>query len=551
MERRCGAAGEVGRWHAGAVTFPAPSRALRTTLVVLAALLTAALTTACTTTASGTGAAQGAAAGSDPALAKYYDQTLSWGPCAPFAESDADRKAFAAPDLDCARLQVPLDYAQPGGRTAEIAVLRHRATDQAARIGSLLVNPGGPGGSGISFAATLAGGAGTPRAILSRFDLVGFDPRGVGASTPAIDCLDDKQNDAERADDDTDPSSAGVARTEAENKAFVQGCVSKTGVDVLANVGTRDVVKDMDVLRAVLGDDKLTYAGFSYGTRIGSTYAEAFPQNVRALVLDGALDPEQTTIDRTVDQNEGFQDAFDAFARWCAAQPTPCPLGEDPAQATAAFQKLVRPLIDKPVPAGGGRVLGWNDAQTGVSQALYISAAYPILARGIAELALGSGSILLRLADLYYDRDASGHYSNMLEAFTAISCVDEQQITDRAQIDEQNRRVDEVAPFRSTGLGPVDALDPCAFWPVKPTSQPHVPHVSGLPPTVVVSVTGDPATPYEAGVDLAKALGGRLIKVDGNQHTASLQGNACVDGAVAAYLTDLTLPPDGLECRLS
>ncbi|RTL63640.1 MAG: alpha/beta hydrolase [Pseudonocardiaceae bacterium] len=528
---------------------PVPRRALRTPLGILAVLLAAVLTAACTS--STTGAASDAAAGSDPALKSFYEQKLSWGSCAQFASSADQEKTFTAPGLDCAALRVPLDYTNPDGRTADIAVLRHKATDQANRIGSLLVNPGGPGGSGIEFAASLGTSAKTPASVLARFDLVGFDPRGVGASTPAIDCLDDKQNDAERADDDTDPSPAGVAGTEAENKRFVQGCVSKTGVDVLANVGTRDVVKDMDVLRAVLGDQKLTYAGFSYGTRIGSTYAEAFPQNVRALVLDGALDPQQTTIDRTVDQNAGFQGAFDAFAKWCASQTTPCPLGQDPAKATTVWLSLVRPLIDDPLPAGAGRTLGWNDAQTGISQALYVSAAYPILSRGIADLARGNGTILLRLADLYYDRDASGHYSNMLEAFTAISCVDEQQITDRAQIDAQNRKVDEVAPFRSTGKGPVDALDPCAFWPVKPTSQPHVPKVDGLPPTVVVSVTGDPATPYQAGVDLAKALGGRLIKVDGDQHTASLQGNACVDHAVAAYLTDLTLPAEGLECRLS
>lgn len=520
---------------------------LATTVAVV--LLGVSALVACTAVAPGAASPAVSPGPGDPALAPYYDQKLSWGPCGPFATTADDRSTFANPAFDCARLQVPLDYADPGGRKAEIGVLRQKAADPARRIGSLVMNPGGPGASGMGLVPSLASGL-RGSEVAARFDLVGFDPRGVGASTPAIDCLDDRQWDAERADLDVDPSPAGIAQTETENKQLAQRCADKSGLDVLANVGTRDVVRDLDILRAALGDPQLTYLGYSYGTRIGSTYAEAFPQNVRALVLDGALDPQQTTIDRTVDQNAGFQGAFDAFATWCAQQQTPCPLGQDPQRATTVFQALARPLIENPIPAGPGRTLSWNDAQTGVSQALYISAAYPILARAIAGVAQGDGALLMRLADLYYERDGAGRYSNALEAFQVISCVDEQQITDRAQVAELNDRADAAAPFRSTGRGPVDALDPCAFWPVKPTSQPHTPQVDGLPPTVVVSVTGDPATPYEAGVDLAKALGGRLLKVDGAQHTASLQGNQCVDAAVTGYLTDLTLPKEGTECRL-
>jgi pimeloyl-ACP methyl ester carboxylesterase len=482
-------------------------------------------------------------------LTRFYEQQLSWGPCADFAVSASDREAFADPKFDCARLEVPLDYADPDGRTAQIAVLRQRASGE--RIGSLVINPGGPGASGTSAAASLSSRV-AQSPLNQRFDLVGFDPRGVGASRPALDCLNDAEWEAERADLDVDPSPAGVDQTEAENRQYAQRCTERSGgPEVLSNVGTRDVVKDLDILRAALGDEKLTYLGFSYGTRIGSAYAEAFPQNVRALVLDGALDPTETTVDRTVKQNAGFQQAFDAFAADCARQPN-CPLGTDPAKATTAFQALSRPLIDKPVQAENGtRTLSYPDAVTGTIQALYLSQLWPALSRGLSMLASGDGTILLRLADIYNGRDPDGRYANDIEAFISISCVDEERITDRAEQTELIRRANEAAPFRDDGRGIVPALDPCAFWPSPPTSQPHVPQVQGLPATLVISTTGDPATPYEAGVDLAKALHGSLLTYEGTQHTVALQGVPCVDDAVSKYLIDGTLPPADTVCRPS
>ncbi len=482
-------------------------------------------------------------------LARFYDQQLTWGPCADFATSATDRASFADPALECSRLEVPLDYAAPDGRTAQIGVLRKRAGGD--RIGSLLMNPGGPGASGMSLGASLARRVGQGP-LAQRFDLVGFDPRGVGASTPTIDCLNDAEWEVERADLDIDPSPEGVAQTEAENQQYAQRCTERSGgADVLANAGTRDVVRDLDILRQALGDEKLTYLGYSYGTRIGSAYAEAFPQNVRALVLDGALDPEQTTVQRTVDQNAGFQQAFAAFAADCATRPD-CPLGPDPAQAVANFQAITRPLIDRPAPAdGGARTLSYPDAVTGTIQALYLSDFWPLLARGLSGLASGDGTILLRMADMYNDRGDDGHYGNGIEAFIGISCIDEERITDRAEQGELVRRSNEAAPFRDDGRGVVAALDPCAFWPAPPTSEPHVPQVQGLPPTLTVSVTGDPATPYQAGVDLAKALNGSLLSVEGAQHTVALQGNGCVDDIVSAYLVELQLPPEGARCSLA
>ena len=483
-----------------------------------------------------------------PGLERFYGQSLSWGPCAPFATGDDDRAAFADRRYECTRLEVPLDYANPAGRTAQLGVLRQKATGK--RIGSLVVNPGGPGASGMSAVTSLFGaGAGAESPMAKRFDVVGLDPRGVGASTPTIDCLTNAEWEVERGDLDVDPSPAGVAATEQENQQYAQRCTDRVGVDVLAVVGTRDAARDLDVLRAALGDEKLTYLGYSYGTRLGSTYAEQFPQNVRALVLDGALDPGQTTVDRNIAQATGFQQAFDAFAADCARR-TPCPLGTDPARAVEVFQALTRPLIDRPL-AVGPRKLTYPDAITGVTQALYVSAAWPALSQGLGSLAKGDGTVLMVLADLYLDRRADGSYGNAIEAFDVISCVDEQRITDRAVIADAAARELAAAPYRDAGRGVVAAQDKCAFWPVPPTSTPHTPQVGGLPPTVVVSTTGDPATPYQAGVDLANALGGTLLRVEGDQHGAVLAGSSCVDDAVSAYLVDLTVPSSGTACRIA
>ena len=520
--------------------------AVRSRTPLAVALLAAALLTACTQATPGTPAPVSGGAAT-PELAAFYDQQLAWGPCADFAPTADDRESFSAPAFDCARLEVPVDYADPDGEKASIAVLRQRAGGPD-RIGSLLFNPGGPGASGNSLVASLAPQL-AEGPLGQRFDLIGFDPRGVGASTPTIDCLDDEQWEAERADLDVDPSPQGVQETEDENETYAQRCTENSGgAGFLANSGTRDVVRDMDVLRQALGDEKLSYLGYSYGTRIGAAYAEAFPQNVRALVLDGALDPKETSIERTVKQNAGFQLAFEAYAADCATRPG-CPLGQDPAQATAAFQQLSRPLIDQPLRVGA-RELSYTDAVTGVIQALYAKDFWPVLTRGITGLGTGDGRILLALGDLYYGRGEDGTYDNSIEAFVSISCMDEERITTREEQAELIRRANEAAPFRDDGRGAVGALDPCAFWPAEPTSQPHVPQVEGLPPTVVVSVTGDPATPYQAGVDLAQALGGSLISVEGNQHTAALQGNSCIDDVVNAYLIDLAVPSGETNCTL-
>ncbi|RZT87025.1 alpha/beta hydrolase family protein [Pseudonocardia sediminis] len=522
-------------------------RPARTTAILAAVVASVALLGACADTST---ESEGAPAPTPPELAAFYDQQLSWGPCSGFAGSSADTAAFADPKFDCTRVEVPLDYAKPDGEKAQVALLRQKASG-GPKIGSLFFDPGGPGASGTSYLANAS--ASLAPTLGQRFDLIGFDPRGTGASLPKIDCLNDRENDQERAKVFTDPSPAGVAAAEADSKAYADRCAQRVGTDVLANMGTRDASKDMDVLRAAVGDQKMNYVGYSYGTELGTAYAEAFPQNVRALVLDGAIDPTQTTVDSSVKQAAGFQLAFENYAKWCATQnqqQSPCPLGTDPAQATRAFNTIAQRLIDNPVPVGDGRDLSFDDAITGVTQALYVSEYWPVLSRGISEVANGQGRILQILADSYYERDEQGRYTNMLEAFQSISCVNQKPVTDPAEVRELNEKANEAAPFRATGRGVVAAKDACAFWPVPPTSEPHTPNVQGLPPVVVVSVTGDPATPYQAGVDLAAQLKGSLIKVNGEQHTASLRGNACLDDQVVAYLVDLKTPGAGAECTL-
>ncbi|SEP54480.1 alpha/beta hydrolase [Amycolatopsis saalfeldensis] len=464
-------------------------------------------------------------------LDRFTTQRLAWGACTPYGQNDFEKQTYADNALECASLTVPLDYSKPTGETVTVGLLRHRATDAAKRVGALVVDPGGPGGSGMMAAASLVQPAGE---LAKEFDLVGFDPRGVHASRPRITCRSDADQDADRASDiESDNSPAGVAKQLAEAKDYGAACVGHTGAEFLEHVGTREVVQDLDVLRAALGEPKLTYLGYSYGTQIGSAYAEAYPTRVRAMVLDGAIDPALDLPRALITQTVGFQDAFTEFAKWCAPRPG-CPLQGDP---TAAFQRLARPLVAKPVPARGARKLSFEDAITGTSAALYSRQRWDYLAAGLSQLEHDQGGNLLDLADSYYERDRQGHYGGEIDAYFAVRCVDFARVTDRAAIDAAHRQMLAGAPFLAGGTPDTSELDICSNWPVPPTSRAHRPAAPrGLPKVLVVSTTHDPATPYQQGVDLAKDLGAALLTFEGTQHTAFLSGSACVDKAVGDYL---------------
>lgn len=487
----------------------------------------------------------GAETGS-PDLARFYDQRLTFGACEGYATTAADEAAFAAsPDLRCARLEVPLDYADPDGRTARIAVLK--APARGERIGSLLLNPGGPGGPGMSMAAIGATATLVRSPLTERFDLVGFDPRGVGASTPAIDCATDAELD--RGEFQPTVTVGAGAWTEDDPRRVVRRCADGSGgEDVLAHVGTRDAVRDMDILRAVLGDEKLSYLGQSYGTRLGAVYAETFPDRVRAMVLDGAVDPRLGTVERRITQWTGFQRSFDEMAAFCAARPD-CPLGPDPARATEVFQRIARPLSADPIVLPDGRRLDFNAAFGAVTAGLYASQAWPAIIRGIGELRERRGDTLQQLGDTFGGRGADGRHGNFSEAIFAINCLDEQRHTPEQEV-ELKRRIQEIAPYTDAGTGPAGARDACEAWPVEPTlGFPYATGIDGLPPTLTVSITGDPSTPYEGGVSLAGVLGGALLTVEGEQHTIAFSGaNPCVDEVVSRYLIDLEVPEPGARC---
>jgi pimeloyl-ACP methyl ester carboxylesterase len=304
----------------------------------------------------------------------------------------------------------------------------------------------------------------------------------------------------------------------------------------------------MDTVRQVLGDEQINYLGFSYGTELGTAYLEKFPDRVRAMVLDGAIDPAQDTVASIIQQMTGFQVVFNDYAADCAKS-AGCPLGTDPAQWVNRYHQLVDPLVAKPGPASDPRGLGYQDALTGTFNALYTPQYWKFLTSGLLGLQRQTDAgDLLMLADEYDGRNPYGHYSNGQDAFNAVRCVDGPTPTDPAVWADIDRRTRELAPFQAygqfTGFAPRDL---CAFWPVPPTSAPHPALPAPPGSVVVVSTTHDPATPYEAGVNLARELGAPLITFDGTQHTAVFNGNECVDSTIVKYFVDLTVPAN-LSC---
>lgn len=358
------------------------------------------------------GAAQSAAPTAVPAsLRPYYEQKLSWRDC-------------GVPGFQCATMKAPLDYAHPeSGQDVDIAVARRQATGPGKRLGSLVVNPGGPGGSGIGYLQAYAG-IGYPAPVRAQYDMVSFDPRGVDRSSP-VQCLTGPEMDKFTQVDQTPDNAAERAALVAAFKEFAAGCQTRSQ-RVLPHVSTVEAARDMDVLRAVLGDEKLTYVGASYGTLLGATYAELFPGRVGRLVLDGAIDPSRPALDLNRDQTGGFETALRSFAKDCAKQPD-CPLGKGGPEAMAGqLQEFFRKADAQPVPSGDpDRPLGESLATTGVIAALYDESAWPQLREALTAAMNGDGSGLLALADSYYEREPDGKYANLMFANAAVNCLDQ------------------------------------------------------------------------------------------------------------------------------
>ncbi|GAB3598837.1 alpha/beta hydrolase [Angustibacter peucedani] len=463
-------------------------------------------------------------------LETYYGQKLSWSGC--------------GGSFQCSKLSVPVDYAKPDGATIQLAVIRLPAAKQGQRLGSLVVNPGGPGGSGIDYARAA-------RAVISdasrnSFDVVGFDPRGVGESAP-LKCLTDEQTDQLLAADPTPDDPAEVASTVRLFQELGQRCKSGGG-ELLAHVDTVSAARDIDVLRAALGDKRLFYLGKSYGTFLGATYAGLFPRNVGRMVLDGAIDPSLSADDVNLGQAKGFEQATRAFVADCVEQ-RDCPLGSDVDRGMQRLGQLLSSLDAQPLPSGdAARPLteGWGSL--GIAVAMYDQGYWPVLRQALDQAFGGDGAGLLRLADAYADRSTEGRYSsNSNTVIYAVNCLDRPDDGGLAGVQGSLKAYEQAAPTWGAFLDWSQL--PCAYWPVRTKNVPEKITAEGSPPIVVVGTTRDPATPYAWAKGLADQLAdGHLVTYQGDGHTAYMRGSRCVDKAVDRYLLRGTVPADGLTC---
>ncbi len=442
--------------------------------------------------------------------------------------------------VDLGTLDVPVDYADPDGARFTLSLARYNALDQDNKIGTLLVNPGGPGVSGTFLATDAANWY--DRELRERFDIVAWDPRGTGKSTPVIDCIDDY--DEFYAQIDTTPEDDAERQAVIDSaRRFADGCVQRSG-DILARVGTNDSARDVDAIRRAIGEDTISFFGFSYGSELGATWATLFPDTVRAAVFDGGVDPTATSRDSTLQQYVGLQAALGAFLADCAADDG-CAFHHD-GDPTSAFTALFDRLDESPIEGAEGRPPVNRDvAVVAAIMATYSDQFWPTLAQSLAAAERGDGSGLLALYDAYFRRSNDGTWTNELEAFEVISCADSPESATTEQADELAGALHEVAPL----LIPEGAVGgyTCAMLP--PTPSPRIGITgAGAGPILVIGTTGDAATPLGSSRTLSDTLeGGVLLVVDAAQHTG-YGANECVIDAVSRYLIDLTVPDDGTEC---
>lgn len=480
-----------------------------------------------------------------PGLAPFYSQELDWGGC-----EDVDPpEGVSGADHECATLTVPLDYDDPDGETIELAVTRLPAT--GTRTGSLVLNPGGPGGSGVDYAlqATYV----TSEALRESYDVVGFDPRGVFRSA-GVDCVDDPTLDEFSAADPSPDDGGEVAELERLSAALAEGCADDP---VAPFADTPSAARDMDVLRAALGEAELDYLGKSYGTVLGAVYAELFPQQVGAMVLDGAVDltpREATDFQTAVEQAQGFEVALRSFVEDCLTQED-CPLSGTVDDGVGQVQALIGSLDAAPLPTGDpDRPLGQGLGLFAILGPLYQYDLWPALRQGLAGALAGDGAVLLLISDLFSERREDGSYrGNAGEAIYAVNCVDGgsdpegMQEVRREDYDRLAEVLTEEAPVLGPQLGYGGLV--CLDWPHEPVGWPEL-DAEGAPPILVIGTTRDPATPGVWAERLAEQLEpGVLLTYDGDGHTAyGTTGAGCVDEIVDAFLLEGTVPADGEVC---
>lgn len=443
--------------------------------------------------------------------------------------------------LEQARLSAPVDYDDVDGATVELYLVRRPANDAAARIGSLLVNPGGPGFGGTVMA--LGAEQIFDPAVLDRFDIVGFDPRGTGQSTPAIDCIDD-YDELFVTTDLTPDDQAALAAQQERDRAYAEACVSRTG-DALPTLHTTNVARDMDLIRRALGEDTISYFGTSYGCELGAVWATLFADTVRAAVLDACADPNADPAEGVRQQARGFQESLEAFLERCVEAGDECPIYNDgdPEAAYLAVRELaategIPSLPDRP-PV--------NEAffRQAVVTAMYSEETWPVLAFGLASALEGDGSVLTQLTDAYTQRAEDGTWGNALEAFGVISCLDADTVPTPAEEEALNRELETLAPLLySDGTYSTSS---CALLPTA-SAPPVAITGGGASPLLVIGSTGDPATPLASTEAMATALQGSvLVVVDSNQH-GSYGLDDCIDDIVHRALIDRQLPDQGQRC---
>lgn len=438
----------------------------------------------------------------------------------------------------CAEFTVPLDWDDPAGETITLSVIRYPARNPAERIGVIMANPGGPGGSAIDFARVWQSILAAP--IRDRFDIVAFDPRGVGESTPIL-CHDRLQ--ALVAVDPDPDSEAEWQQAEDVSRAFAEDCERAAG-RLLPHVGTRDVARDMDALRAALGEEQLSYVGYSYGTTIGAVYADLFPSRVRAFVLDGGTDQSLDFETLVVTQMVGFERALQAYLDDCAARRCAIARDGDPRQA---ISRVLAAAEQAPIPApGADRPAGPGEVQLGIISALYSQYTWNQLTQALASALRGDGTGLVNLTDQYLQRNPDGSYPNLIEANYAVNALDSACPKDPAAYRRMAERFAAIAP--TFGRSAATSSLVCAFWKADP--QPlSAPRAAGSAPILVIATTNDPATPYEWGRALSEQLENAvLLTYRGEGHTIYAQGDRCIDEIVNAYLLTLALPKPGTAC---
>jgi pimeloyl-ACP methyl ester carboxylesterase len=436
---------------------------------------------------------------------------------------------------------VPISYDEPQGATLPLFLVRVVMAGQTDRIGSLMVNPGGPGASGADAAIGLA--LTLPTEVLSRFDIVGFDPRGVGLSTP-VECLSDDMKERLVAAEPRPTTDQQLDDAFTRAREVANACAGKYG-DALGTFNTVDTARDMERLRQALGDEQLSYLGYSYGTTLGSTYAELFPDKVRALVLDAAIDPDTDPKTDAEESAKGLEAGFDAFAANCVGLIAGCPVGQNPRQFV---QDLLAQAAQTPIPSseqGETRQATPGVIVTAVTSALYDTDSWPQLAQALAAGQRGDATGLFSLADSYAGRLEDGTYSNLLDANLAVNCADTQATYKESEI--RTLAADWNAKYPIFGAGSAVRLYDCSVWKADRTPLPKR-DAPGSKAILVVGNSGDPVTPLPGAQDLADELdNGVLLVWQGQGHTAYPKTD-CVTAAVDTYLINLAPPTDGLTC---